>query len=237
MHRLSHARYLLNWLLAAIIASLFLNGCGGKRQLPLDRLQESLKGVPTYSIILEDMKEEGNFRSNYYHKYRVVLQEEAETTDWMKVPADYYKTSEPLLGMTLFVKMEGEVDRNPAPPGYHYVGDSRYGRWRTDRRGDSFWEFYGKYALFSSLVGGWHRPIYRGDFDDYRRYRSRNAPYFGRNNEYGTKGSIAKKAKPSFYSRRMAKERMKKASFKDKVAKRTGRTRTGFRGRSGGFGK
>jgi len=60
----------------------------------LDRLQEALKDVPSYSIILEDMKEEGNFRSSYYHKYRVVLPKETQTTDWLKVSADYYKTNE-----------------------------------------------------------------------------------------------------------------------------------------------
>lgn len=238
MHKLPLIKCIKSGLLMAMVFLLLLNGCGGgKRKLALDRLQEALKDVPSYSIILEDMKEEGNFRSSYYHKYRVVLPEETQTTGWLKVSADYYKVNKSFLGMSLAVKKEGEVNRNVAPPGYQYVGDSRYGHWRTDSHGSSFWEFYGKYAFFSSLLGGWHRPIYRNDYSAYQRYRSRNAPYFGRNNEYGTNGSIAKKAKPNFYSRRMARERLKRTSFQDRVAKRTGRTRTGFRSRAGGFGK
>lgn len=218
--------------------ALLAGGCGKPdRELPLEKIKITLKDTPSYSIILEDMKEAGTFSKHYFHKYRVVFQEEVKTTDWMEVPKDYYKTSELLLGMSLFVKKEGEENSSVAPPGYQHVGDSRYGHWTNDHRGGSFWEFYGKYALFSSLMGGWYRPIYRTDYNAYRQHRTGNAPYFGRNNEYGTNGSVVKRNKPGFYNRRMARERMKKASFKDRVSKRTGRTRTGFRSRAGGFGK
>jgi len=222
------------------IAVFAFSTCGGRRgELPIEKLKQNLKDAPTYSIILEDMKEEGNFRNLYYHKYKVVLPEEGEsgTTDWLEVPRDYYKTNEALLGMSVVVKKDGKMSSSASPPGYQYVGDSRYGQWRSDSRGNSFWEFYGKYALFSSLIGGFNRPIYRSDYDDYRQYRSRNAPYFGRNKQFGTNGSSTKQSKPNFYSRRTARESMKRASFKNRVAKRTGRTRTGYRGRSGGFGK
>ena len=211
----------------------------GRGELPIEKLKQNLKDVPTYSIILEDMKEEGNFRDHYYHKYRVVLPEQAEsgTTDWLEVPQDYYKTNGSFLGMTLAVKKDGQISSSVSPAGYQYVGDSRYGQWRNDSRGGSFWEFYGKYAFFSSIFGGHNRPIYRNDYNTYQQYRSRNAPYFGRNNQYGTNGSFTKQTKPNFYSRRTARANMKRASFKNRVAKRTGRTRTSYRARSGGFGK
>jgi hypothetical protein len=222
------------------IAMLLLSGCStGRSQPPIEKLKQNLKDVPTYSIVLEDMKTEGNFRERYFHKYRIVFPEESEqgTTDWLEVQPDYYQTNEPFLGMTLAAKKAGEMSSSVSPPGYQYVGDERYGRWRQDSRGSSFWEFYGKYALFSQLVGGFGRPIYRNDYDEYRQYRSRGTPYFGRNNQYGTNGSYTKQTKPNFYSRRIARSNAKRASFKDRVAKRTGRTRTGFRSRSGGFGK
>ena len=217
---------------------LFFYGCGRTNiELPLAKIRSALKDTPTYSIILEDMKEDGNFVKSYFHRYRIILQDNAQVTGWMKVPRDYYMANEQFLGMSLAAKKDGKLISSVAPPGYHYVGDSRYGSWRNDNRGGSFWEFYGKYALFSSLIGGWYRPIYRNDFNTYRQYRTRGAPYFGRNNEYGTSGSIVKQNKSSFYARRMARQRSQKASFKDSVARRTGRTRTGFRGRAGGFGK
>jgi hypothetical protein len=183
------------------------------------------------------MKEEGNFFKTYSHKYRVFQEDRSGVTDWMEVPETFYRSNEALLGMTIAGKQDGEEISAAEPPGYQYVGNSRYGRWRTDHTGNSFWEFYGKYALLSSFLGGWNRPIYRQDFDMYQRHRSRNAPYFGTNNQYGTNGSVTRKTKPNFYARRNATQQMKKASFKDRVARRTGRTRTNFRGRAGGFGK
>jgi len=225
---------IIPWIVFALYA------CGsGPKELPITKLQQKLKDVPTYSIVLEDMKEEGNFFIQFFHRYRVVIPEEAENTltGWLEVPETYFKQNEPFLGMSLMVKKEGIISSEVSPPGYQYVGDPKYGQWQTDSRGNSFWEFYGKYALLTSLLGGWNRPIYRNDYDMYRQYRNRNTPYYGPNKQYGTNGTFTKQTKPSFYSRRMAREKMKSTSFKNKVAQRTGRTRTGFRGRAGGFGK
>ncbi len=205
--------------------------------MPLERIKQTLKDAPSFSIVLEDMKEEGNFYKSYFHKYRVVQEEEAWTTDWLEVKEEYYKTNENFLGMCLATRKDGEDSSQVSPPGYEHVGDKRYGNWRTDSRGNSFWEWYGKYALFSSLFGGWYRPIYRNDYNSYRGYRSRRAPFYGSRNQYGSRGSIVKKTKPSFYSRHMSKQGSRRASFSNKVSKRVGRTRTSYRGRSGGYGK
>lgn len=221
-----------------IIATLFVQGCGPKsRDLPINKIKRALQKIPTYSVVLEDMNEEGNFFPNYFHKYRVVTPKETGSTDWLEVPKDYYKINETFLGMTLLAKKDGKEDSSVSPPGYQFVGDSRYGRWREDSRGGSFWEFYGKYALFSSLLGGWYRPIYRDDYRSYQRYSARNVPYFGRNREYGTSGSIARQNKPNFFSRRLNRERIRKASFSDRVKRKIGRTKTSFRSRTGGLGK
>ncbi|MBA4367771.1 MAG: hypothetical protein C0403_09055, partial [Desulfobacterium sp.] len=155
----------------------------------------------------------------------------------LEVPEDYYTTNENFLGMSLASRKEGEKSAAVGPPGYNYVGDNRYGKWNTDHNGNSFWEWYGKYALFSSLFGGWYRPIYMNDFNTYSQNRSQNRPYFGRNNEFGSSGSIVKQTKPSFYERHMFKQQSRSSLFANKVASRIGRTKTGFRSRSGGFGK
>jgi hypothetical protein len=229
------------WLpIIAVTISLFLSGCGST-DLPLKRLKASLKDAPSYSILLEDMKTDGNFVKTFFHKYRVIQEGSSESegglTDWMEVPEKYYKDNEAFLGMTLASKIEGQESSYVSPPGYGYVGNARYGRWRDDGRGSSFWEFYGKYALFSHLVGGWYRPIYRHDYNGYSRYRKRNHIYYGTNSQYGTSGRVAKNAKPSFFNRRAAKTKVASSSFNKRVASRVGRTRTGYRGRSGGFGK
>lgn len=221
-----------------VIAMLFIYGCGGADgDLPITAIKKSLNNIPSYSIILEDMKEKGNIFKNYSHKYRVVKPDKANITKWKEVPENYYKANETFLGMSLATKKDGKIISSVAPPGYAYVGDSNYGRWKQDSSGGSFWEFYGKYALLSSLLGSWHSPIYMNDFDDFRRHRKRKVPYFGRHKQYGTYGSIVKKSKPNFYARHTAKQRIKKTSFKNKVASKIGRTKTSFRGRSGSSGK
>ena len=216
----------------------FLSGCGGKTGgLPLEGLKKELKDTPTYSIILEDMKQEGTFFKTYFHRYLVVLPERSTKTQWFEVPEKYYKKTSAMLGMSLLTRKEGVFDDVPSPPGYAYVGDENYGRWREDDRGGSFWEFYGKYAFFSSLFGGWYHPIYRNDYRDYQRYHTGRRPYFGSKNQYGSSGTIVKKTRPGFYARRMSAVKAGKSSFVDKVNQKIGRTRTGLRSRSGGVGK
>lgn len=38
--------------------------------------------------------------------------------------------------------------------GSHLVGNPRYGSWRTDNSGNSFWAWYGQYAMFRTIFGG-----------------------------------------------------------------------------------
>ena len=59
-------------LLFVISISLLLYGCG-KPPSPIDMIRTALKGVSTFSIILDDMKEDGNFFKTYYHKYQNLL--------------------------------------------------------------------------------------------------------------------------------------------------------------------
>ena len=238
MDTLFSPRCLPRYFVLILSLVLFFYGCSSKVEpLPIEKIKQTLKDVPTYTIILEDMKDEGNFFKSYFHKYRVVQEADARTSDWLEVSKEVYLLNENFLGMGLVVKKEGVFSSVVSPPGYEYVGDAQYGKWRRDSHGNSFWEWYGKYALVTSLFGGWYRPIYMNDYNSYRQYRSRNTPYYGRNKEFGSSGSIVKKKKPNFYSRHMARQGSKRSSFSNKVSKRVGRTRTSYRGRSGGYGK
>lgn len=224
--------------LVMIFSLLLFSGCvDDVVELPIENIKKSLLQTPTYSIILENMKEEGFFSKEYFQKYRVAKVDSGWVTKWLQVPEKYYTDNEKFLGMTLFSKKDGVADLTVGPPGYAYVGDSRYGQWRENSTGGSFWEFYGKYALLSHLLGGWYNPIDRFNYDGYRKKRRKGKIFFGGKKQYGTFGKIAKKVKPSFYARRMEKLNAKKNLFKSNVKKRIGRTKTSFRGRAGGFGK
>jgi len=214
----------------------WLIGCG-RPSNPLEEMIRDLAYAPEFSIILEDMKEEGNFFKSYYHRYRIIQGEISHLTEWKKVPRDFYLRNKDFLGMTLAAKPKGgTLNTTPAPPGYHYVGNPAYGTWRTDSQGNTFWEFYGKYRLFTDLLAFGGR-IFRSDYDTFTDYSRRGLPYYGPRNEYGTNGSFTRKIKPSFFQRRKLAMLRRRASFAERVRSRIGRSRTGFRGRGFGFGK
>jgi len=218
-----------------VVFWLTIGGCG-EPDNPLKGIEASLKDNPSYSVVLEDMKEEGNFLKEYYHKYKVVQEEDAQTTDWLRVPESLYQDLLPLLGMVVAGRVAGELLTAAAPPAYPYVGNTRYGSWRSDSTGRSYWAFNQGLPLIAALAANTHPPIYRSDYDAYRQAKSVKQPYFGPNNAFGTSGSWTQKNKPDFFQRRMALENAKKASFAQKVNDRVGRTKTGFRGRSSSGG-
>ncbi len=216
----------------------------------LQKLVAESAQYPEYSIVLSDMSTEGNFFPEYYHKYRVVIGSKnspADTaltystfdTDWTRVDENTYRKYYDYLGMVILSKSEdGSIATTAYPPGYQYVGNPRYGHWRRDGSGNSFWEFYGKYAFFSSMFGLHNRPIYRNDWDNYRTYRRAGRPYYGYNNSYGTNGKYTKRTHPAFYTRQKQKIAAKKSRFSDKVKKRMQRSKmSSTRRRSSGFGK
>ena len=155
----------------ASLAAALLAAASCATQTPLERLEQDLDRYPEYSVVLQDMSDEG---FGHAHQYRVVVGEpqagseepvyREAVLDWMEVDSGTYDRYRSSLGMVVLSKgTDGAVDREEHPPGYQQVGDERYGQWRDDGGGRSFWEFYGQYALLSNLIGGFGRPIYRDD--------------------------------------------------------------------------
>lgn len=232
---------------SALLAVILVVGVACATANPLDRLRSELDPYPEYSVILQDMKTTGNFIDEYHHQYKVLygvkgVGDDApifheKISDWIPVDRKIYEKYQPYLGMTILSKgADGRVEEAFFPPHYQWVGDSRYGRWVDDGRGDSFWEFYGKYALFSAViegVGDVGKRAYRSRYNDYRSHRSAGRPYFGHDNNYGTRGSYTKSTHRSFYQRQEARQQAKRESFSRKVQSRTRRSNmSGFRSRS-----
>lgn len=195
---------------------------------PVDNLIEQHKNYPTFSIILEDMRENNG---NFEHKYKVItnvtdpnLRKET-ITPWMTVSPEFFQRNLDNQYMELASKGEdGKINKVPAPPGYaNYVGNEKYGQWRQDPvTGDSFWEFYGKYAFMSNMFNLMAAPVYRTHYYDYRNNYYGQQPYYGVRTptgayQYGTTGAIAQKTLPPtvFEQRRAAME-----SFREKVRSR-----------------
>lgn len=141
--------------------------------------------------ILVDMKREDG---KYWHKYKVVENGVERTTDWQEVTQSKYSAHREHLGMAIYSKPEGVLEEDAttvaSPPGYAYVGNPRYGEWQ-ERNGQSFWVFYGKYALMRDLLWGPGRysPVYRNTYGSYRSSVQSKKPWYGKDREYGSSGT------------------------------------------------
>ncbi len=212
---------------------------------PVLQLQKKLDRFPEYAIILNDMRHEGNFFTDYFHQYKVIVNENKDVaaheqvlSDWQRVSTGFYRKHANNLGMVLAAKtVGGEKSNIPQPPGYQYIGNQQYGRW-VERDGTSFWEFYGKYALISSVFSMMHSPFYRHDYHVFRDRQRRNLPYYGKRNEFGSNGAETRKRHANFFQRRQRRENMRRQAFSRRVSGRTTRSHSsGFRRGGWGFGK
>lgn len=212
---------------------------------PLASLQQKLERFPEYAIMLNDMRREGNFFSNYFHQYKIVVNSNKDAaaheqllSDWLPVSAAFYRQHANNLGMVLVAKTAGGEKSNiPQPPGYQYLGNPQYGRW-VERDGTSFWEFYGKYALLSSVFGMLHHPIYYRDYNVYRDHHRRGRPYYGSRGQFGSNGSETRKKHSNFFQRRQRRENLRRQAFGQRVRQRATRSHhSGFRRGGWGFGK
>lgn len=225
---------------------------------PVDLMIRDMIDQPTFSIMLYDMQlDEDN--DQYQHKYRVKTNIEdslptPKITEWVNVSELFFAENIDNMGLELASKSEdGTIHKAPSPPGFNNaVGNPKYGEWRTDNGGNSFWAFYGQYAFMSAMFN-MARPAYRSTYYDYRDYRSRpntrGNPYYGSGtNRYGTNSPSTRASNPSFFQRKQNQQRL--SSFRNKVksnpkrysrSSRVGRSssRNGYSGRSRGsrFGK
>lgn len=221
--------------LSLLAAIALLTACGGGNEFvktPLDILIRDMDAIPEYTIMLYDMDVEGTLSETYKHRYKIISQKdtaskpEERITDWYEVPEVFFEQHANDMGMELVSKKDGKVTKEVAPAGYsNYVGNNRYGQWKTHSDGSSFWEFYGQYAFMSSMIGMMSQPIYRNSYYDYRdNYRGYGRPYYGPTDvrgmpSYGTNSQHGQSVNPDFQRRLDTKP-----SFKDKVNDRVQRS-------------
>ena len=152
----------------------------------------------SWEKILEDMEIEEGSDVLFYHKYKKVIIKTASadtsqvshqtTSERVKVDKATFEKLKENLGMVVASKPLGkfdtEAERVPQPPGYAYMcppsqGRNRYGEWRQDGSGGSFWSWYGQYAFMGMLMGGVSGRVFAPHYSDYRNHRSRGKTYYG----------------------------------------------------------
>ncbi len=249
-------------LLGLLGAVLFLISCGGGKEFvksPVDTLIRDMNSEPMFSIILYDMEVEGNFSKTYKHQYQVITEKDSvpqeRLTDWYPVSKDFFTYHENNMGMEVASKgRDGKVSKGISPAGYsNYVGNPQYGQWKQ-RDGGSFWEFYGKYAMLSSMFHMFTYPARMSYWNDYRsNYHGYGRPYYGPSSGgrsyYGTYSDYNRKTKPnsrytrsSTFKNKVNNRVQRSTSNKSKTSTRTSRSSSRYSGSSrsrsfGGGGK
>jgi hypothetical protein len=221
----------------------------------LEKVIKQLREYPDYTILLYDMD---YANGDYVHKYQVLVEKpdstfEEEITNWLEVSPTFFQKHENDLGMEIASKEDGVVQKEVAPAGYsQYVGNPQYGNW-VQRDGGSFWEFYGKYAMLSTVFNMMSRPAMYRSWNEYdSRYRGRSGPYYGAGGYYGTrsytqtgKGSQTSWGrKPQSFKERVrsrvsqSSSRASRSSGSNRVSRSSSRYSgsSGYRSRGGGFG-
>jgi outer membrane murein-binding lipoprotein Lpp len=161
----------------------------------------------SWDKLLVDMETRGiGSDKSYDQKIRTVTThfpdatvKNGETTSderWMEAPRPTFDAQKNDLGMVLEHKPAGlydfEAEHTPQPAGFAYmappsVGSNQYGYWEH-RDGQSFWVFYGQYALMRDLLFNHsYRPPMPYEYDGYYSARRSGQTYYGK--EYGTAGT------------------------------------------------
>ena len=236
---------------------------------PLDIIITTYIDTQNYSVVLADMdyKEDSD---KYFHKYKIILEKpntateskeddfEVKLTEWKEVSPITFEEHQKDLGMTVLSKKDGVLDKKATPAGYNnYVGNDKYGSWKTQSNGTSFWAFYGQYHFMSSLFYGSRHRYYRSDYSYYRTNHYGRSSYYGKTNTFGTSNYQSKNwsSKPtSFKENARSRANRSSSALKSKgysssrsysnSAKTTRSTNrysssrsSSSRSRSGGFGK
>jgi hypothetical protein len=181
----------------------------------LPQRSEELKSLAgqlydSWDKVLVDMETRGIGAARAYdQKIRTVRTHLGATTSqeqWVDVTPAAYDAMRNDLGMAVehkpLGKYDSEAERVAQPAGFAYMappsqGSNQYGYWEHRDGGQSFWVFYGQYALMRDLLFNHsYRPLPRDEYEDYRSWHSRGQTYYGRDTEaggnapkYGTNGT------------------------------------------------
>jgi len=192
---------------------------------PVDILIRDLSNEKSFSIILFDMDYDES-ADTYKHQYTVMVDRDdsvyVQTSDWVDVSSTFFNANVDNMGMEIASKVDGKVIKETAPAGYsNYIGNEKYGSWQT-HDGNSFWEFYGKYAFMSSMFRMAMYPVHYSNWNNYRTsYYGTGRGYYGPSsngrNMYGTNSKYAS-------SNTKSKWNSKSSDFKSGVRNRVSRS-------------
>ncbi|RLA64115.1 MAG: hypothetical protein DRQ89_04905 [Epsilonproteobacteria bacterium] len=149
---------------------------------------------PPTSLILLDSYSEGLILKTYLLKIRLIRVFSDNKDITIKTSHEFWKKNAPNIGMSILRLDEGhpKAEITPLPPGSYFIGSFTFGSWRLLNSGKRVWKFHRSYRDLPELLG-WGKWQPTKDF--YKKiliHREQKLPFYGPNDEFGTKGSITK---------------------------------------------
>ncbi|HXH76129.1 MAG TPA: hypothetical protein VNJ08_14255 [Bacteriovoracaceae bacterium] len=162
------------------------------------------------TVILVDTHATGFLIKTYYQKYRVITGYDNVEEIIVRTSREYARRNLAHIGLSIYRKVESKEEFVPLPPGSLYLGNSEYGEWKVNKKGQVVWRFKKSLKNFPKYLGwGKFRPDIEF-FDQMKLKGSLGQPFYGLENEFGSQGKISRKAFPHFFK----DERMKRVEMK-----------------------
>ena len=181
--------------------------------------EESLKSIvkdKPVSLILIDTHSTGFAIKTHYHKYRAVYGFKTFQEIIVKVSSNFKQLHEKHIGTSIFSRdQEGQEIFIPLIPGSVYIGDQTFGRWEKRKNESKEWHFYRVYRHLKDFLG-WQKftPTY-ADYQQIQLAMNQKKAYLGKDNQFGTNGSITKESFKTFFKRQRPNEINFKSFFKE----------------------
>lgn len=197
--------------------------------------------------ILIDMRKNDGLK--FVHRYKVIKDCQATTSDWLEVPITVYSEHRGHLGMSLYSKprgvMSSEATTFATPPGYVYVGNPIYGTWKESKWVTRHWNFRKAYGCLVKLLWGKdYTAVQHKDYLAFVKARKLGKVWVGdsgvKGPRYGTHGGRTTRRYKQYYVRESAlikQARLKRATELREMRLRSLRTGGGGRSGYGGYGK
>ncbi|MBF0362632.1 MAG: hypothetical protein HQK49_16550 [Oligoflexia bacterium] len=167
-----------------------------------------------FSIILLDYIETGFVIKTYIHKYKIIWPHGESQIVIARVSKEFFSKHMDNIGLSIFRKnSKNEESFTPLPPFAMFVGDPFYGHWSG--KGNKEWIFYPIYSHLVSSIGMGEIKINWETYKKMQIYLLKNNPFYGLNNEFGTRGNLTK---VMFKDYQFSKN-IKDESFKDVLLK------------------
>lgn len=166
-------------------------------------LIELVPGAPV-TMILIDIHSTGFVIKTYYHKYKIIYGFQSYEELIVRTSKQFSQKYKDFIGMSVFRRSRdnNQVDFTPLPPGSIFIGNKSFGNWVKKGKEQKKWKFFRVYRQIPQYLGWNEFTPTLTTYEQIKAHQNQKKPFYGSNDEFGTKGSISQKAFPKYFERK-----------------------------------